>query len=205
MADFIVEMRAIDSLRPNPRNYNRHSPEQIAALGRSLQVHGQEKNVSIAGDGMILTGHGLVDAARSIGWSHIACKVYQGPAPDAWMVADNYLATLAAPDPEALTTLLQSLQDVGQLDYAGYDDEGLGKLIAELEAATPKAVAEEGAIPEVQDGPTRVQPGDVWQLGKHRVMCGDSTDARAVAALMGGACLIYASPRPLTPTCANMG
>lgn len=182
--DFIVEMRAVESLKPNPRNYQRHSPEQIAALAKSLQTHGQQKNISISEDGTILAGHGLVEAAKSIGWSHLACKVYTGPAPEAWLVADNYLATLAEPDPQALTDLLKSLQAEGQLEMTGYGAEDLGELIAGLQGDEPPK--EEGEVPEPQEGPTRVQPGEVWALGKHRVMCGDSGKAEDLDRLLDG-------------------
>ncbi len=112
----------------------------------------------------------------------------------AYGIADNRTGEIAEWDEPALATILSSLQDVGQLDMTGYGAEDLGELIAGLQAGQePK---EEGAIPEPQEGPTRVQPGEVWACGKHRVMCGDSTDGDAVALLMDGmlAQLVFTDP-----------
>ena len=191
-----VEQRAIADLKAHPSNYQRHPEPQMAVLRESLRTHGLQKPLVIQPDGTILAGHGLWEAAKAEGWVQIACHVYDGPYPEAFLVMDNRSAQMAEPDPQALTDLLKSLQDVGQLEMAGYDPEELGKLLAELEAANPTPVPEEGEIPEPQEGPTRVQPGEVWALGKHRVMCGDSTDAGAVAGLMGTgrAPLLFTSP-----------
>jgi site-specific DNA-methyltransferase (adenine-specific) len=183
-AELVIEMRDLASLRPFPKNYQRHSPEQIALLGQSLRDHGQTKNVVITADGMILAGHGLAEAAQFIGWKRIACGVYRGQHPESYVVADNFLATLAEPDEAALAALLQELQDVGELAASGYDEAAFSELIASLQADVPPV--EEGPIPEPQEGPTRVQPGEVWALGKHRVMCGDCTKGEDVARLMEG-------------------
>ena len=181
-----VEQRAIADLKPHPSNYNRHPDGQLAVLRESLRTHGLQKPLVIQPDGTVLAGHGLLEAAKAESWVQIACHVYDGPYPEAFLVIDNRSAQMAEPDPQALSDLLKSLQDVGQLEMAGYDPEELGKLLAELEAANPTLVPEEGEIPQPQDGPTRVQPGEVWQLGRHRVMCGDSGKAEDLDALLDG-------------------
>ena len=142
-----IELRAIVDLKPHPSNYNRHPDGQLAVLRESLRVHGLQKPLVIQPDGTILAGHGLLEAAKAEGWVQIACHVYDGPYPEAFLVIDNRSAQMAEPDPQALTDLLKSLQDVGQLEMAGYDPDELGKL-------------------QPQDGPTRVQPGEVWGLGR---------------------------------------
>lgn len=194
--EFTVEMRAVESLRANPRNYQRHSTDQIARLAESLRTHGQEKPLVIREDGEIIAGHGLWEAARSLHWSQMACHVYHGSNPTAYLVADNYLATLAEPDPQMLANLLRELQAQEQLAATGYEPAELDKLLAELQAANPTPIVEEGEIPEPQEGPTRVLPGEVWQLGRHRVMCGDSTKAEDLDTLLDGARLnlIVTSP-----------
>ena len=181
-----VEQRAIADLKAHPSNYQRHPEPQMAVLRESLRTHGLQKPLVIQPDGTILAGHGLWEAAKAEGWVQIACHVYDGPYPEAFLVMDNRSAQMAEPDPQALTDLLKSLQDVGQLEMTGYDPDELGKLLAELEAANPTPAPEEGEIPEPQDGPTRVQPGEVWACGKHRVMCGDATDGASVALLLAG-------------------
>ena len=181
-----IEQRTIADLKPHPSNYNRHPDGQMAVLRESLRTHGLQKPLVIQPDGTVLAGHGLLEAAKAEGWVQIACHVYDGPYPEAFLVMDNRSAQMAEPDPQALSDLLKSLQDVGQLEMAGYDPEELGKLLAELQAANPTPVPEEGEIPEPQEGPTRVQPGEIWQLGKHRVMCGDSGKAEDLDALLDG-------------------
>ena len=167
-----TEPRALSELRPHPRNYRRHPEHQLAILRESLRVHGQQKPVVITPDGTILAGHGLVEAAKLEGWTEIACHVYDGPYPEAFLAMDNRASDLAEDDSAALATLLSDLREKEQLSAAGYDDKALDTLLADLKRLEP--VREEGPIPEVQEGPTRVQPGEVWALGKHRVMCGDS-------------------------------
>ena len=84
-----TEPREIAALTPHPRNYRRHPEHQLAILRESLRVHGQQKPVVITPDGTILAGHGLVEAARAEGWTEIACHVYDGPYPEAFLAIDN--------------------------------------------------------------------------------------------------------------------
>jgi DNA modification methylase len=165
----------------------RHSPEQIVRLADSLRTHGQQKPVVIQADGTILAGHGLVEGARHLGWETMQVHVYDGTHPDAFVIADNYLATLAEPDDAVLADLLSKLEQQGDLLASGFYVQEFTELRGRLEAANPAPVAEEDEIPEPQEGPTRVQPGEVWALGRHRVMCGDSTDGAAVGELFGEA------------------
>lgn len=161
-----IEQRAIADLKPHPSNYNRHPEPQMAVLRDSLRVHGLQKPLVIQPDGTVLAGHGLLEAAKAEGWTEIDCHTYDGPYPEAFLVIDNRSAQMAEPDEAALADLLKSLQDVGQLDMTGYDQGSLGELIASVEAQNPTPPPEEGAIPEPQEGPTRVQPGEIWGLGK---------------------------------------
>jgi len=139
-AGLVVEMREVASLRPHERNYNRHSTEQVHLLAKSLQTHGQTKNLVILADGTILAGHGLWQAAQLNGWKRIACGVYTGSNPEAYLVADNYLAQLAEPDDTMLASLLQDLQAQGDLDATGFSDDDLGSLLAGLQAGNPAGV-----------------------------------------------------------------
>ena len=187
-----VERRAIDGLRPHPRNYRRHPEAQLEVLRRSLRDHGLQKPVVITPDGTILAGHGLVEAARAEGWSEIAVHVYDGPHPDAFVVADNYSASLALDDEQALADLLQRLEADGELSASGYQEDDLAELLARLDAEE-KSGREETfdadqamAEAEQQQGPTRVQPGELWVLGRHRLLCGDATDPANWERLMQG-------------------
>jgi len=187
-----MEQRAISTLLPHPRNYRRHPEHQLAILRESLRVHGQQKPVVITPDGTILAGHGLVEAAKLEGWETIACHVYDGPYPDAFVVLDNRASDLAEDDEAALAQLLRELEAQDQLNAAGWEQDDLHELLLRLEAEE-KSGREETfdadqamAEAEQQQGPTRVQPGEVWQLGRHRLLCGDATDPSNWARLMQG-------------------
>ncbi len=187
-----IERRTLDSLQPHPRNYRRHPEHQLAILRESLRVHGQQKPVVITPDGTILAGHGLVEAAKAEGWTHIGCHVYDGPYPEAFLAIDNRASDLAEDDEIALAELLRDLEAQQQLSAAGWAEDDLSELLLRLEAEE-KGGREETfdadqamAEAEAQQGPTRVQPGELWQLGRHRLMCGDSTDPANWERLMAG-------------------
>ena len=189
-----VQQWSLDRLHPHPRNYRRHPDHQLGVLRESLRVHGQQKPVVIMPDGTILAGHGLVEAARAEGWEQIGCHVYDGPYPEAFLAIDNRASDLAEDDEEALAILLRDLEVQDQLTAAGWGEDDLSELLLRLEVEEKRgreeafdadqamAEAEQSAI----GGPTRVQPGEIWALGRHRLMCGDATDADAMAMLMAG-------------------
>jgi DNA modification methylase len=187
-----TEPREIAALRPHPRNYRRHPERQLAILRESLRVHGQQKPVVITPDGTILAGHGLVEAARAEGWNEIACHVYDGPYPEAFLAIDNRASDLAEDDEEALAALLRNLEAQDQLTAAGWGQDDLGELLLRLEADDKRGREEAFdadqamAEAEQQQGPTRVQPGELWQLGRHRLLCGDATDPANWQRLMQG-------------------
>jgi len=184
-AALTVQTRSIADLHPHPLNYRRHGPEQLEVLRRSLRDHGLQKPVVVTSDGTILAGHGLVDAARLEGWTELAVHVYDGAHPDAFVAADNYSASLATDDEQALAELLRRLDADGELSASGYEQDDLGELIARLEAEANSGREETWEPPaELPEGPTRVQPGEVWQLGRHRLLCGDCTDPENWARLM---------------------
>jgi DNA modification methylase len=192
----LIENRRIADLRPHAKNYRRHPPKQLAVLQESLRMHGFQKPVVVQPDGTILAGHGMVEAAELEGMENAPVHVYDGPYPEAFLAMDNRASDLAEDDDQALADLLKALQDDGGLSGTGYGDEDLGALIASLDAAEVPKVETWEPSAEVVEGPTRVQSGEVWALGKHRVMCGDSTDAGAVARLMDGrrAQLVFTDP-----------
>jgi hypothetical protein len=167
---FASELRLLADLRPHPSNYRRHPEHQVVVLRESLRTHGQQKPVVITPDGTILAGHGLVEAARLEGWTEIACHVYDGPYPEAFLAMDNRASDLAVDDEAAQAALLKQLDEAGQLMAAGWDHEAMAELLAR---AGRKAAPEETWEPptELPTGPTRVQPGEVWQLGRHILHC----------------------------------
>jgi ParB-like chromosome segregation protein Spo0J len=140
-----VEQRAIADLKVHPANYNRHSDSQIIRLADSLRAHGQQKPIVIQADGTILAGHGLVEAAKQLGWTMIDCHVYDGEHPEAFIAADNYLATLAEPDEAALGVLLTRLREQGDLLASGYYEGEFEALRARLAG---KVAAKEPTLKE---------------------------------------------------------
>ncbi len=187
-----TEPRSLADLRPHPRNYRRHPEHQLAILRESLRVHGQQKPVVITPDGTILAGHGLVEAAQAEGWTEIACHIYDGPYPEAFLAIDNRASDLAEDDEDALATLLRDLEVQDQLLAAGWEKDDLSELLTRLDVQERQGREETFdadqamAEAEQQQGPTRVQPGELWQLGRHRLVCGDSTDSANWERLMAG-------------------
>lgn len=180
-----LETLPIDSLVPYARNARTHSPEQVAAVARSIQRFGFTNPVLIDAEGGIVAGHGRVMAAKSIGMGQVPCLRVgwlTEAEKRAYVLADNKLAELAGWDDELLAGELRALQaDDFDLSLTGFAQDELDDLLIDkTEGQTdPDAVAPAPTIPVTQ-------PGDVWVLGRHRIMCGDSTDAGSVALLMNG-------------------
>jgi len=179
-----MEQWPIERLRAHPRNYRRHPEHQLAVLRESLRVHGQQKPVVITPDGTILAGHGVVEAAKAESWTQVACHVYDGPYPEAFLAIDNRASDLAEDDESALAQLLKDLDAGELLPAAGWDQDDLAELLARTQVLADGDI-EDGEPPE----PPEVlvtRTGDLWQLGAHRLLCGDSTNEEDVARLMNG-------------------
>jgi len=124
----------IDELRPHPKNYRAHPPDQIAQLASSIREHGFFRNVVVARDGTILAGHGVVEAARSIGRKEVPVVRIDvdpdGPRALRVLAADNEIARLAENDDRALSELLRWLADADEtgLEGTGFDRQQLAAL-----------------------------------------------------------------------------
>lgn len=162
----------IADLHPDPSNARTHDERNLAAIVASLSRFGQRLPIVVQKQGMIVrAGNGRLAAAKSLGWSHMACVVVDEQSVDAtaYAIADNRTAELAGWDDETLASLLQSLPDDARL-AAGYDDGELKEL---LDGLTPPEVVEDEAPAPL---PTPVsKTGDLWVMGGHRLLCGDST------------------------------
>ena len=177
---------SIDSLLPYIRNSRTHSDEQVAQIAASIKEFGFTNPVLIDGDNGIIAGHGRVLAARKLGIGEVPCITldYLTDAQKrAYVIADNKLALNAGWDEEMLRV------EFAELEGLGFDLELTGFSLDEIGALEPDVVEEgltdEDAVPEVQAEPVS-KLGDVWVLGKHRVMCGDSTSIDAVETLTQG-------------------
>ena len=193
-----IETLALDALIPYARNSRTHSDEQIAQVAASIREFGFTNPVLIDADGGIIAGHGRVMAARKLGLAEVPCVrlAHLSEAQRrAYVIADNKLAMNAGWDDEMLALELRDLQGMDfDLSLTGFESDDIAALLAGLDA-TPEGETEADAVPEVQ-AEAVTKPGDVWVLGRHRVMCGDSTDSLHVGKLMNGttAQLLHADP-----------
>ena len=172
-----VELIKIDELSLDPNNARKHDDKNLKAIADSLTQFGQRKPIVLHGK-TVVAGNGTMVAARSLGWTHIAAVyVPESWTPDqvkAYALADNRSAELAVWDELVLASQLLELHE------AEFDIELLG---FELPADELDEVVED-EIPEEVEPKSKL--GDVWQLGRHRLMCGDSVKAEDVTRLMNG-------------------
>jgi len=188
------EVVDVASLVPNPRNPNRHPEAQIDLLARIIKEQGWRAPITVSNrSGFIVRGHGRLLAALKAGWREapIDRQDYPNEAAEwADLIADNRLAELAESDSESLLELLRATEAEGLLALTGYDDQSVLALLAEINANNPQdeEFDVEGAMadPEAAGIVTRVQPGQCWRLGRHRLLCGDCTVPENWERLMAG-------------------
>ena len=182
-------------LIPYARNSRTHSPEQIGQIAASITEWGFTNPILIDAENNIIAGHGRLLAAQKLGLAEVPCIVADGwteAQKKAYVIADNKLALNAGWD----TNLLGL--ELAELDGLGFDASLLGFSAAELAALSPikaDGLTNEDAVPETPSEPITVL-GDVWLLGNHRLMCGDSTSIDAVEKLMDGqkADMVFTDP-----------
>ena len=183
-----IENIAIESLIPYARNSRTHSEEQVAQVAASIKEFGFTNPVLIDEQGGIIAGHGRTMAARKLGLAEVPCirmSHLTEAQKRAYVIADNKLALNAGWDEKMLALEFKDLQDMGfDLELTGFGLGDIDELLAELDA-TPEGNTEEDETPAVQ-AELVSKLGDVWSLGKHRIMCGDSTNGEQVKMLLGG-------------------
>jgi DNA modification methylase len=179
-----LEWRSVSTLIPYARNSRTHSDEQIAQIAASIKEFGWTNPILIDGDNGIIAGHGRLSAARKLGHEEvpvIELKDLTETQRKAYIIADNRLALNAGWDNEMLTIELNDLlADNFALDILGFDPKELAAL---LEPEVVVGLTDENDVPDIPDEPI-TKLGDIYQLGNHRLMCGDSTSIDAVDKLM---------------------
>ena len=179
-----ITQRNVSDLIPYARNSRTHSEEQVAQIAASIKEFGWTNPILVDGEGVIIAGHGRLMAARKLGYTQvptIELKDLTETQKKAYIIADNRLALNAGWDNEMLTIELNELLADGfALDILGFDTKELDAL---LEPEVVEGLTDEDAVPDVPDEPT-TKLGDIYQLGNHRLMCGDSTSIDAVDRLM---------------------
>lgn len=181
-----ITTRKVDELIPYIRNSRTHSDEQVAQIAASIKEFGWTNPILVDGEGVIIAGHGRLLGARKLGFTEvptIELRDLTEAQKKAYVIADNRLALNAGWDNEMLTLELGELAAEGyDLDLLGFDTKELEAL---LEPEVVDGLVDEDAVPEAGPEPI-TKPGDVWVLGRHRLMCGDSTSIDAVDKLMAG-------------------
>ena len=200
-----VEYRKVETLIPFARNPRTHSDAQVAKLAASIVEFGWTNPILVDGSQGIIAGHGRLTAARKLGLAEVPV-IELGhltlAQKRAYVIADNRLALDAGWDEEMLAIELAELSESGyDLTLTGFSNDEIEQLLVDAEegAGTDGSTdTGEDAADEVPDAPVNpvTHPGDVWQLGPHRVICGDATDAAVVTTLMASdqAALCFTSP-----------
>ena len=185
-----TETVPIDEPTPDPANARKHGERNLSSIIDSLKAFGQQKPIVVDRRGIVVAGNGTLEAAKRLGWTEIAIvrSELEPTQATAFGIADNRTAELAEWDDEVLRSLLDSMDDEMR-DVLAFDSK-------EIDALVPSTAVEvqEDEIPEEVE--PRTKTGDLWLLGRHRLLCGDSTNAEDVSRLMNGqtAAMIHADP-----------
>lgn len=180
-----VEWVAIDQLHFNPAN-PRHNEEAVPHVAASLRRFGWQQPLVARPSGEVIAGNTRLKAAQSLGMREVPVVRFKGSDLDAtaYAIADNRTHEFATWDEPALAKLLDELRREDSLEGVGYDPADIDRLLAELDANAPREVDDQGPEEPPEKPVTRL--GDLWTLGDHRLLCGDSTKAEDVARLMAG-------------------
>jgi site-specific DNA-methyltransferase (adenine-specific) len=186
----------ITKLKPHPQNVRQGD---IGAISISLEQHGQYRPIVVQqSTGFILAGNHTYKAAKALKWKDIAATFVDVDDEEALriLLIDNRANDLASYDDSALVEMLKALMDTElKLDGTGFDPSDLDQLLKDLEMETGNPIeGDPDAVPD--DAPSKTVPGDVWLLGDHRLMCGDSTTPTDVSYLMNGqkAGMVFTDP-----------
>ena len=178
-----IEMRPIDDVNPYPGNPRRNDAA-VDAVARSLQAFGWRQPIVVDRDGVIIVGHTRLKGARKLGWTEVPVHVADlTPAQArAYRIADNATGSIAEWDDELLTAEITGLKETDiDLALLGFDPDEL----ARLAGTANEGLTDPDAVPDPPADPV-TRPGDLWVLGNHRLLCGDSTHPGDVARVLDG-------------------
>lgn len=189
-----IVRKNITELVFDPINARKHPVKNIDAIKGSLTKFGQQKPIIISSKGIVIAGNGTLMAAKSLGWKSIDCVVSELDDINqmAFALADNRTSELAEWDKEILE------QQLAQLELNNFDIDGIG--FEDFELPSDKegndGLTDPDDVPEVPQNVFGVKRGDVWLLGNHRLMCGDSTSEDDVKKLMNGQRAVFCFTSP---------
>lgn len=191
-----TELVETEKLVPNPRNPNRHPEGQIKLLAKIIRAQGWRNPIVVSKrSGFVIKGHGRLDAAKLLECERVPVDFqnYDNEAAEwADMLADNQLAELAETDNDELKALIKELDGKIDLDLTGFDEDSVDELLKRLNTS-------EGEGSTVMPPPVTpfTKPGDLYLLGVHRLLCGDSTNAEDVKRVMNGErAILFATDPP---------
>jgi ParB-like chromosome segregation protein Spo0J len=179
-----VERWPIGRLIPYARNARMHDEQQVAQISASIREWGWTNPVLVDEDGTIIAGHGRVLAARKLRISDVPVMIAAGwseAQKRAYTIADNKLTLNGGWDQDLLALELGELEVLGfDLDLVGFSEEERASLAARMN----EGLTDPDAVPELPQNPVS-RPGDLWVLGSHRLICGDSTSSQDAGRLLG--------------------
>jgi hypothetical protein len=206
---------AIESLRLDPANPRLHSRKQVRQIARSIDTFGFNVPVLIDSDRKVIAGHGRVLACRELGWKEIPAVRLDhltDAQARAFMIADNRLTENSTWDSRLLGEQLKALSDLDLdfgLDITGFEVSEIDLIIEEASASVPSDPADE-VLPS-HNGPPVCRPGDLWLLGRHRILCGSALDEPSYGKLLehDRASIVFTDPPYNVPidghVCARCG
>ena len=191
-----IKIVSVEKLIPYVKNSRTHSDGQVAQIAASIKEFGWTNPILVDGESGVIAGHGRLLAARKLGQKEVPVIELAHMTESqkrAYVIADNQLAMNAGWDTTLLSLELADLKEQGfEMDVLGFDPKELDKL---LEPEQVDGLTDEDAVPEAPVEP-KTKLGDIYQLGNHRLMCGDSTSIDAVEKLMDGqnADMVFTDP-----------
>lgn len=191
-----IKQISVDKLIPYAANSRTHSDEQVTQIAASIREFGFTNPILVNGENTIIAGHGRLMAAKKLGLKEvpaISLDHLSKAQQKALVIADNQLALNAGWDIDMLKAEIEGLKlDDFDTNLLGFDDNFLDGL---FEKEPTEGLTDEDAVPEAPETPITVQ-GDIWVMGNHRLMCGDSTSVDAVDKLMDGvkADMVFTDP-----------
>lgn len=181
-----IEWQSVEKLIPYAKNARTHSDEQVAQIAGSIKEFGFNNPILVDKDNSVIAGHGRLMAARKLGMDKVPVVQLDHMTEaqrKAYVLADNRIALNSGWDTSMLSLELQELKDDIDLSLLGFDPDELDALLNPIEET--EGLTDEDAVPDVPDEP-KTKLGDIYILGNHRLMCGDSTSIDAVDKLMDG-------------------
>jgi DNA modification methylase len=206
-----IEQIAPSDLIPWKKNARAHSKKQIRQIADSILAFGFTNPVLIDGKNRIMAGHGRVKAAQLLEMATVPCLRFDHLSEQekrAYVLADNKLALNAGWDEELLAEELGALLETPDLSFdIGVIGFSVGEIDAILETPEPEEPGNPADDVVAERAPRRVQPSDVWQLGAHRLVCGDALDSEAISLLMDGefARMVFSDPPYNVPIDGHVG